>query len=113
VVGAGPNPISTAYAKIVVYDYLLPGAVVAVFYRAGRDTGMTVDAFFLINPDDRRQFICLHKLPPYKTSQFYMSLFRKPRFWDSLEPLGQRILHFLKALALRNCIFRACFPKTP
>jgi hypothetical protein len=63
VVGAGVDAVSAAYAEIVVDSYLLPGAVVAVFYRAGRDTGMTVDTFFLINPDDRRQFVCLHKQP--------------------------------------------------
>jgi hypothetical protein len=45
---------STAYTKIMVYGYLIPGAVVTVFYRAGRDTGMTVNTFFLVNPDDRR-----------------------------------------------------------
>ena len=61
--GTGMDAISASDAEIVVDGYLLHGAIVAVLYRAGSDTGMTVNTFFLINPNDRRQYICLHKLP--------------------------------------------------
>jgi hypothetical protein len=53
-----------AYAEAVIYGDLLPRAVVAVLHRACRDTGMAIYAFFLINPDNRRQLLCHHKQPP-------------------------------------------------
>jgi hypothetical protein len=81
-VGTGMDAVSAAYAKIMVYGYLFPGAVVAVFYRARRDTGMTVNTFFLINSDDRRQFVCLHKQPPLNITIFhtifYLNLYQDP-----------------------------------
>jgi hypothetical protein len=48
----------------MVYGKLFPRAVVAVFYGTRRDTGMTIDTFFFINLDDRRQRIFFHKAPP-------------------------------------------------
>jgi hypothetical protein len=57
--------VSAADTELMVYRYLFPRAVVAVFHRASGDTGMTVHAFFLVNPDDRRQLIPLHEPPPF------------------------------------------------
>jgi hypothetical protein len=62
-VGAGMDALSASYAQIVVYGYLCSRAVVAVFYRTRGNTGMTVDTFFLVNPDHRRQFT-FHGSPP-------------------------------------------------
>jgi hypothetical protein len=45
------NAVPAAYTHIMVYRQLFPGAVHTVFYRAACYAGVTVDAFFLINPD--------------------------------------------------------------
>jgi hypothetical protein len=57
--------VSAADTELMVYRYLFPRAVVAVFHRASGDTGMTVHAFFLINLNDRRQLIPFHESPPF------------------------------------------------
>jgi hypothetical protein len=54
VVGTGMNTVSTADAEIMVDGYFFSGAVVTVLYRTRRNTGMTVDAFFFVNCDNRR-----------------------------------------------------------
>jgi hypothetical protein len=53
-VGTGMDTVSAADTELVVYGYLVPRAVVTVFDRTSGDTGVTVHAFFLINPDHRR-----------------------------------------------------------
>jgi hypothetical protein len=52
--GTGLDTVSAANAEVVIYAYLFPCAVVAVFHRTRGNTGMTVYAFFFINPDNRR-----------------------------------------------------------
>jgi hypothetical protein len=60
--GAGLDAASTADTEVMVYRYRLSRAVIAVFYRTRGDTGMTVNALFFINPNNRRQFF--HAPPP-------------------------------------------------
>jgi hypothetical protein len=50
--GTGMDTLPAAYAKVMIYDYLVSRTVVTIFYGAHGDTGMAVNAFFFINPDD-------------------------------------------------------------
>jgi hypothetical protein len=52
--GTGRDTVSAAYTEVVVYGDFFPRAVITVFYGARGNTGMTIYAFFLINPDNRR-----------------------------------------------------------
>jgi hypothetical protein len=52
--GTGVDAVSAAYTEIMVDYYFFSRTVITVFYGARRNTGMTVHAFFLINPDDCR-----------------------------------------------------------
>jgi hypothetical protein len=48
------DTVSAAYTEIMVDGYFFSGAVVTVLHRTGRDTGMTVYAFFFIDFDNCR-----------------------------------------------------------
>jgi hypothetical protein len=51
--GTGMDAVSAADTEVMIYNYLLSRAAIAVFYGTRCNTGMAVDAFFLIYPDNR------------------------------------------------------------
>jgi hypothetical protein len=62
-VGTGMDAVPAADTKIMIYGYLVLYAVVAILYRTRGNTGMAVYAFFFVNPDHRRQLVCVHNSP--------------------------------------------------
>jgi hypothetical protein len=52
--GTGPDAASAAYAKTMIHQDFLARPVVTVFYRTRGYAGLTINALFFINPNNRR-----------------------------------------------------------
>jgi hypothetical protein len=73
----------TANTKVMVHPHLFPGAIITVLYRTSGNTGMTIDAFFLIHPNNRTQLTPTHSSP--RIRQFPRRVHTKDgRFYENL-----------------------------